>query len=167
MNLSVRKIFATLMVATLLPTISLANAQGASNDTLATYAALAKLESNLGEMSAALALHVMNGGEGPYADNYDEDEGSVYGYLRALNRLDISDEMKADLETFRADFKEVEDEGEEVLEAVAEGKTQADLQQQLNDLYDRFQELDEVIDAHLERMLEENSVTLDTSKDED
>lgn len=157
------KIFAMIMAASTL--LGVAFAQETADDTLAIYAGLAKLEANVDELAASLAMFALNEGEGEFAENYDEDEGAVYGYLRALERLNITDEMRTELEDFRAAFKAVEDAGEEILEA--SDVTPEALREDVNALYTQFEDLDDKVDGMLEALLTENSVVLDTAKDEE
>lgn len=137
-----------------------------SEDDLGIYAALAKLEANIGEMSGKIAFHVLNGGEGNYAEEYGEDVSAVYGYLRALERLELNQAQMTQVERFREQWGPVEDEGEEIIAAIASGSTADELLGQLNAWYESVDELDAFTDSNLEDILEANNVMLNMERDD-
>lgn len=158
-----RNVFlAALATVAILPTTALAQSE---ND-LGIYAAFAKLEANIGEMSGKIAFYVLSVGEGNYAKEYSEDVSAVYGYLRALERLELGEEQQAQVSAFREQWGPVEDEGEEIIAAVDSGGTADELLDRLNTWYGSIDELDEFTDDNLEAILEANNVTLDTARDD-
>lgn len=75
-----------------------------------------------------LALFVLNNGNrAEYAEDYADDVTTFYGYLRAIEALEITPEQQAVVDQLRDTWGPIEDEGEEIMAAVQGGSTAAEL----------------------------------------
>jgi hypothetical protein len=125
------------------------------------YAAMSKLEANAAEASGGLALFVLNNGEeAEYADDYADDVTTFYGYLRAIEALEITPEQQAVVDQLRDTWGPIEDEGEEIIAAVQGGSSAAELTDRVNSWYDSLDQLDDVLDDALDSLLEANNITV-------
>lgn len=125
---------------------------------LAVYAAMSKLEANAAEAAGGLAMAVLNGGAGDYAEAYAEDVTTFYGYLRTIEALDPS---QADIVgQLRDVWGPIEDDGEDIIAEVQAGATAADLTDRVNTFWDSLDQLDDTLDDALESVLESNNLTV-------
>jgi hypothetical protein len=125
------------------------------------YAAMSKLEANAAEASGGLALFVLNNGnEAEYAEDYADDVTTFYGYLRAIEALEITPEQQEIVDQLRDTWGPIEDEGEEIIAALQDGSTAAELTDRVNSWYDSLDELDDVLDTALSSLLEANDITV-------
>lgn len=152
-----RFLLAPLLAGAVLPVTGFAQTE---ND-FQIYAAMSKLEANAAEASGGLALFVLNNGdEAEYAEDYADDVTTFYGYLRAIEALDITPEQQGIVDQLRDTWGPIEDEGEEIIAALQGGSTAAELTDRVNSWYDSLDELDDVLDTALGSLLEANDITV-------
>lgn len=131
------------------------------------YAVLAKIESNLAEIGSALAMHVINEGEGDYGEDFKDDVDDVERYLGHLERLTADARMQAEIATYRSFWERFAQEGHEIHDAIEAGMHLYSVIPQLNAWHASVEELDDFTDKNLDAILDAAGISLESDDSDD
>jgi plasmid stabilization system protein ParE len=137
-------------------------AAGPSPETLKIYAGMAKLEANVVETAANVAIATLMAGDvdayDETAEEAEEDIEAIAYYLAELRKLALSDDQKAGLDAFEAAWTPLAAEAKALLDAAASGAGDGAA---VYAWWEKLERMDDIVDDKLTAILTAHGVAYD------